>query len=79
MYSLSIRFAITIQIVFYCALCFPRRPHADMVHALPLAVTDALPTLVPALLKRFSSAEGYALYDDVLPTRALSRLALSTH
>jgi hypothetical protein len=31
-------------------------------------VNDAIPQLVPALLNRFSSDEGYELYDDVLPT-----------
>ncbi|KAH8119404.1 HAD-like protein [Phellopilus nigrolimitatus] len=31
-------------------------------------VQRALPVVVPQLLKRFSSREGYALYDDALPT-----------
>jgi len=32
------------------------------------AVEPALPTLVPGLLSRFSSREGYKLYDDAIPT-----------
>ena len=31
-------------------------------------VDKALPHVVPALMKRFSSGEGYVLYDDVIPT-----------
>jgi len=38
----------------------------------PTRVERALPDIVPALLHRFSSKEGYKLYDDALPTlRAL--------
>jgi len=32
------------------------------------AVEDALPEIVPRLLKRFSSKDGYRLFDDALPT-----------
>lgn len=31
-------------------------------------VAESLPTLVPTLMKRFSSSEGYALYDDAYST-----------
>ncbi|KLO14260.1 HAD-like protein [Schizopora paradoxa] len=42
-------------------------------------VEHALPTLVPGLLKRFSSREGYKLYDDALPTlKALQSLGIPT-
>jgi len=34
----------------------------------PTRVERALPDIVPALLHRFSSREGYKLYDDALPT-----------
>lgn len=36
--------------------------------AAPDKVEHALPELVPALLRRFSSKEGYVLYEDALPT-----------
>lgn len=35
---------------------------------LPPDVEKSLPDIVPNLLKRFSSREGYRLFDDVLPT-----------
>ena len=38
------------------------------------AVDSSLGEIVPRLLKRFSSREGYKLYDDSLPTRTASRL-----
>ncbi|CAG7850515.1 SubName: Full=Uncharacterized protein {ECO:0000313/EMBL:CCA67583.1} [Serendipita indica DSM 11827] len=45
----------------------------------PKAVDDALPKIVPSLLKRFSSKEGYTLYDDTVPTlNALHRRGIRT-
>jgi len=38
----------------------------------PLAVERHLGTIVPSLMKRFSSREGYSLFDDTLATRASS-------
>ncbi|TDL26264.1 HAD hydrolase subfamily IA REG-2-like protein [Rickenella mellea] len=43
--------------------------------AKPRDVDEALPEMVPRLLKRFSSKEGYKLFDDVHPTlRSLQRI-----
>jgi len=45
----------------------------------PLAVEEALPEIVPRLMKRFSSKEGYKLFDDVIPTlNALREIGLRT-
>jgi hypothetical protein len=35
-----------------------------------LALAMSLPEIVPTLLHRFSSKEGYAFYDDAVPTSA---------
>jgi hypothetical protein len=35
-----------------------------------LALAKSLPEIVPTLLHRFSSKEGYAFYDDAVPTSA---------
>jgi hypothetical protein len=42
----------------------------------PQAVERHLSTIVPSLMKRFSSREGYSLFDDTLETRASSIPAL---
>ena len=42
----------------------------------PQAVERHLGTIVPSLMKRFSSREGYSLFDDTLPARASSLPAL---
>jgi hypothetical protein len=44
----------------------------------PQAVQRHLGTIVPSLLKRFGSREGYHLFDDTLPTRASSIALLLT-
>ena len=44
----------------------------------PQAVQRHLDTIVPSLMKRFSSREGYRLFDDTLPTRASSIALLLT-
>ena len=44
----------------------------------PQAVQRHLGTIVPSLMKRFSSREGYRLFDDSLPTRASSKALLPT-
>lgn len=36
-------------------------------NASPTLVTEHLPDIVPKLMKRFSSDEGYMLFEDVLP------------
>ena len=41
----------------------------------PQAVERHLGTIVPSLMKRFSSREGYSLFDDSLETRAFSPFA----
>jgi hypothetical protein len=35
-------------------------------------VDESLPVIVPQLMARFSSKEGYELYDDVLPARGFT-------
>jgi len=42
----------------------------------PRAVETHLGTIVPSLMKRFSSREGYDLFDDTLKTRASSLPAI---
>ena len=49
------------------ALFLPQRWRTD--HRNYIAVDEALDDIVPTLLRRFSSREGYALYNDVIPTR----------
>ncbi|KDQ21732.1 hypothetical protein BOTBODRAFT_26159 [Botryobasidium botryosum FD-172 SS1] len=45
----------------------------------PLVVEEALPEVVPRLMKRFSSKEGYKLFDDVIPSlHALREIGLRT-
>ncbi|PAV18692.1 HAD hydrolase subfamily IA REG-2 [Pyrrhoderma noxium] len=45
----------------------------------PSDVSKHMDSIVPRLLKRFSSREGYALYDDVLPTlKALNEMGVKT-
>lgn len=42
---------------------------------LPTALDESLTEIVPKLLKRFSSAEGYAAFEDALPTSENSTLS----
>ena len=50
--------------LYSCFLILPPLPPcADLSD-----VSKHMDSIVPRLLKRFSSREGYALYDDVLPT-----------
>jgi len=43
----------------------------------PIVVDESLPVIVPQLMARFSSKEGYELYDDVLPAlRELQRMKI---
>lgn len=42
------------------------------VIALYLVVNNSLPEIVPRLMTRFSSSEGYKLFDDTLPVRMYS-------
>lgn len=47
----------------------PLRALGHVLTLLYLVVSTSLPEIVPRLLTRFSSSEGYKLFDDTLPVR----------
>ncbi|EIM79908.1 uncharacterized protein STEHIDRAFT_68915 [Stereum hirsutum FP-91666 SS1] len=48
-------------------------------HASPALVSQHLQSIVPVLMKRFSSDEGYMLFDDVVPSlQELKRMGVKT-
>jgi hypothetical protein len=59
-----------------CSSCCPFSENADTL-SLRIAVNTSLPQMVSQLMARFSSREGYQLFDDVVPARTIASTLLA--